>query len=123
MSLASRLGVIPFKEVFRPAPRLHIAGFLSQAGKVGRPQCAGNFRAAVPRSHWPEDESHIERVWEEENGDCRQELVLIGSHMDEQGLVAMLDHRLLTQEELATNETRWNEIFETLSPGGRQTQQ
>ena len=70
----------------------------------------------MPESHWPEDRTHIERVWEEENGDCRQEFVLIGSNMNEKELVAMLDHCLLTEEELESNEENWSELFEDPFP-------
>lgn len=100
-------GVIRSKGVFWLATRLKYAGFWSQAGAVSRHQCAGFFWAAVPRSHWPEDRTHIDRVWKGENGDCRQELVLIGQNMDREALTAMLDDCLLTEEELATDEKNW----------------
>ena len=104
-------GVIRSKGVFWLASRLKMAGFWSQAGAVSRHQCAGHFWAAVPRSHWPEDHSHIDRVWKGANGDCRQEIVLIGRHMDREALTAMLDACLLTEEELATDEKKWRKSF------------
>ena len=104
-------GVIRSKGVFWLATRLEKAGFWSHAGAVSRHQCAGHFWAAVPRKHWPEDQTHIERVWDEENGDCRQEFVLIGQDMDQKALSAMLDECLLTEEELASNEKEWQNEF------------
>lgn len=104
-------GVIRSKGVFWLATRLKTAGFWSQAGAVARHQCAGYFWAAVPRDHWPEDRSHIERVWEDGNGDCRQEIVLIGRGMDRKGLISMLDHCLLTEAELSTDEQNWQNQF------------
>ncbi len=104
-------GVIRSKGVFWLATRLTYAGFWSQAGAVSRHQCAGHFWAAVPRKHWPEDRTHIDRVWEGENGDCRQEIVLIGQNMDRDALTAMLDDCLLTEEELETNEKKWHKLF------------
>jgi len=104
-------GVIRSKGVFWLATRLRQAGFWSQAGAVSRHQCAGYFWAAVPRDHWPEDQAHIERVWKGDNGDCRQEIVLIGQNMDSEALTEMLDDCLLTEEEIATNEKKWNELF------------
>ncbi|MGE9268540.1 MAG: GTP-binding protein [Verrucomicrobiales bacterium] len=83
----------------------------SQAGAVARHQCAGYFWAAVPEKHWPEDRTHIERVWQGENGDCRQEIVLIGQNLDSEALTAMLDECLLSEEELATNERKWHKLF------------
>ena len=78
---------------------------------MARHQCAGLFWAAVPRKHWPEDTSHIDRVWKGNNGDCRQELVLIGKDMDQEALTDMLDECLLTEEEVATNERKWTKLF------------
>jgi len=104
-------GVIRSKGVFWLASRLKQAGFWSQAGAVNRHQGAGYFWAAVPRDRWPEDRTHIERVWREGNGDCRQEMVLIGQNMDQEALVAKLDACLLTEEELASDEKTWSQVF------------
>ena len=104
-------GVIRSKGVFWLATRLKYAGFWSQAGAVSRHQCAGFFWAAVPQKHWPEDRSHIDRVWKGNNGDCRQEIVLIGRNMDRDALTTMLDACLLTTGELNTNEKKWHKLF------------
>ncbi|MBK1834863.1 zinc metallochaperone GTPase ZigA [Roseibacillus ishigakijimensis] len=104
-------GVIRSKGVFWLATRLKLAGFWSQAGAVAHHQCAGYFWAAVPRSQWPEDSTHIERVWKGENGDCRQEIVLIGQNMDREALTAMLDHCLLSEDELASQVKCWPKKF------------
>ncbi len=104
-------GVIRSKGVFWLASRLKMAGYWSQAGSVSTHEGAGHFWAAVPKSHWPDDTSHIERVWDENNGDCRQELVLIGRDMDVEGLIEMLDDCLLTEEELATDERTWHQTL------------
>lgn len=105
------LGVIRSKGVFWLATRLRYAGFWSQAGAVSRHQCAGYFWAAVPREKWPEDRAHIDRAWKGENGDCRQELVLIGRNMDQEALIDMLDDCLLTEAELASDHQKWNIHF------------
>lgn len=104
-------GVIRSKGVFWLATRLKMAGYWSQAGALARHQCAGFFWSAVPKSHWPDDTSHIDRVWQGNNGDCRQELVLIGRDMDQQGLTALLDSCLLTEEELATDARKWHKTL------------
>jgi G3E family GTPase len=104
-------GVIRSKGVFWLATRLKLAGFWSQAGAVSRHECGGYFWAALPRHHWPEDSSHIERVWQDSNGDCRQEFALIGRNMNKPALVAMLDDCLLTEDELATDEKNWHIDF------------
>ncbi len=109
-------GVIRSKGVFWLATRLKMAGYWSQAGAIGRHECAGLFWAAVPKKYWPEDKASIEKVWEQPNGDCRQEIVLIGTHMDREALVEMLDNALLTEEEYATPEKKWHKIFKDPFP-------
>ena len=104
-------GVIRSKGIFWLATRLKLAGFWSQAGAVSRYQCAGYFWAAVPKKYWPEEQSHIERVWDGSNGDCRQEIALIGRNMDREALTQMLDDCLLTDEEVAINERKWKRKF------------
>jgi len=107
-------GVIRSKGIFWLATRLQLAGFWSQAGGVCRNHCLGYFWAAVPREEWPVDEASIARImstWKEPNGDCRQEIVLIGVKMDQAYLTAMLDQALLTDEEMAISEKRWPQKF------------
>ena len=104
-------GVIRSKGIFWLATRLKMAGSWSQAGNVSRHECGGYFWAALSPVHWPEDRSHIERVWVDGNGDCRQEIVLIGRDMDQESLTAMLDDCLLTDDEISTNEKNWNNQF------------
>ena len=109
-------GVIRSKGLFWLATRLKQAGFWSQAGSVGQHHCIGHFWAAIPKDHWPEDTSHIDRVWEGSNGDCRQEIVLIGRNMDKEGLTSMLDECLLTELELAMDVKKWGKNFEDPFP-------
>ncbi len=109
-------GVIRSKGVFWLATRLKMAGYWSQAGAVARHQCAGHFWATVPREHWPADTSSIDRAWQEPNGDCRQEIVLIGTGMDRAALTAMLDAALLTPEEFALPEGEWGKRFKDPFP-------
>ncbi|MDA7921481.1 zinc metallochaperone GTPase ZigA [Verrucomicrobiales bacterium] len=107
-------GVIRSKGLFWLATRLQMAGYWSQAGAMCQNQCMGFFWAAVPKEHWPEnpDElAEIERVSKGENGDCRQEIVLIGSDMDREALTAMLDAALLTDKELAMEKDEWKARF------------
>jgi len=103
-------GVIRSKGLFWLATRLQMAGYWSQAGAMCRNQCLGYFWAAVPKEHWPTDPAQlaeIERISKGPNGDCRQEIVLIGSGMDQAALAAMLDAALLTEEELAMEKDEW----------------
>ena len=100
-------GVIRSKGIFWMASRIQFSGFWSQAGLVTRHQCMGPFWVAIPKEYWPKDTSHIEREWQGENGDCRQQFVLIGRNMDKEALTEMLDDCLLTEEELTMGEVQW----------------
>ena len=104
-------GVIRSKGIFWLATRLKMSGVWSRAGSISRHECGGYFWAALPQSYWPEDRSHIEHVWKDGNGDCRQEIVLIGREMDQEALTAMLDDCLLTDDEISTDEKNWNIQF------------
>ena len=104
-------GVIRSKGIFWLATRLKFAGFWSQAGALGKHQCAGHFWAAVSKKQWPEDTSQIDAVWEEPNGDCRQEIVLIGTNMDREALTKMFDNALLTPDEFNTPAKKWENAF------------
>lgn len=107
-------GVIRSKGLFWLATRLSYAGYWSQAGAMCQNQCLGYFWAAVPREHWPEDPeqlAEIEKVSKGPNGDCRQEIVLIGADMDQEALTEMLDSALLTEEELASEKDEWQARF------------
>jgi G3E family GTPase len=112
-------GVIRSKGIFWLATRLRLAGFWSQAGGICRNHCLGHFWASIPRDQWPDDEESVERImktWREPNGDCRQELVLIGVDMDESYLTAMLDQALLTDSEMAIPEKKWATTFKDPFP-------
>ncbi len=107
-------GVVRSKGLFWLATRLPMAGYWSQAGAMCRSQCLGYFWAAVPKEHWPDDPAQlaeIEKVSKGPNGDCRQEIVLIGSDMNREAFVAMFDEALLTEEELAMDEEEWKARF------------
>ncbi len=104
-------GVIRSKGIFWLATRLKMTGVWSRAGSISRHEGGGYFWAALPRSYWPEDRSHIDRVWKPGNGDCRQEIVLIGCDMDQEALTSMFDECLLTEKEISTDETTWPQRF------------
>jgi len=100
-------GVIRTKGIFWLASRIQYSGFLSQVGSITRHQCLGPFWAAIPKEYWPEDTSTIDREWKGENGDCRQQIILIGRNMNQEFLTKMLDDCLLTDEEIAMGEEQW----------------
>ncbi|MGJ5007579.1 GTP-binding protein [Bradyrhizobium oligotrophicum] len=89
-------GVIRAKGHFWLATRPQWLGEISQAGAIVRTSALGFWWAAVPQKLWPEDlDWRMLGRWDEIYGDRRQEIVFIGSNMDEAGLSARLDACLL----------------------------
>ncbi len=107
--------VLRSKGYFWLASRMETAGSWGQAGGVMRHGGAGAWWAAVDQAEWPdEDEARADIIdklhdngapapW----GDRRQELVFIGTDLDEAALVAQLDTCLLTDAELAAGPAAW----------------
>ena len=108
-------GLLRTKGFFWLATRNDIAGSLSQAGGACRHGPAGMWWAAQPRASWPQDaelEAEIARDWYGEAadttvGDRRQELVMIGVHLDRAAWQARLDACLLTDAEFAAGPDAW----------------
>jgi G3E family GTPase len=91
-------GVIRAKGHFWLATRPDWAGELSQAGSLVRHQAMGFWWASVPRSRWPDDpawKQHIAQTWDPVYGDRRQEIVFIGTGMDETAIRRQLDRCLV----------------------------
>jgi G3E family GTPase len=106
-------GVVRSKGFFWLASRPTQAGSWSQAGGVCRHGLAGRWWAAVPREQWPEDQESMQSImehWDENVGDARQELVLIGMQMDEAALREKLDACLLSDAEMAQGPLGWTRL-------------
>jgi len=91
-------GLIRAKGHFWLATRPDWVGEFSLAGAVARVSAMGFWWSAVPRRRWPESPEFRERlhtVWSEIWGDRRQELVFIGSRMDQAAITAALDACLI----------------------------
>jgi hypothetical protein len=58
---------------------------------------------------WPNDYrlDHLQRDWDENVGDCRQEIFFIGQSIDFEVLFAELDRCLLTTEEVRGGVSEW----------------
>ncbi len=98
------------KGFFWLASKHQDAGSWSQAGGLMRHGFAGRWWRFVPRAHWPQDEENISAImqnWTSQTGDCRQELVFIGQHIDFALLSAQLDDCLLTDAEMALGTDAW----------------
>ncbi|MBO9535448.1 zinc metallochaperone GTPase ZigA [Herbaspirillum sp.] len=103
-------GVVRSKGFFWLASRPTQAGSWSQAGGICRHGLAGKWWAAVAREQWPQDQESIDFImeqWDENVGDARQELVLIGMDLDQPMLRDKLDACLLDDAEMAQGPAGW----------------
>ncbi len=91
-------GVIRSKGHFWLATRPEWVGELSQAGSLVRNEAMGFWWANVPKARWPDNaqfRQQIGKIWDEVYGDRRQEIVFIGTGMDEAAIRAELDACLI----------------------------
>ena len=107
------------KGFFWLASKHREAGSWSQAGGLMRHGLAGRWWRFVPRDTWPEDQESVTSImeqWTVEAGDCRQELVFIGQHIDFALLTAELDSCLLTDAEMAIGAEGWQLFPDPFGP-------
>lgn len=103
-------GVIRSKGYFWLASRMDCAGEWAQAGGICRSRMAGFWWAAVDRKDWPTDRDYLKQIdarWQAPFGDRRQELVFIGTDMDEAWIRHQLDACLLNDAEMAAGPDAW----------------
>ena len=94
-------GVIRAKGHFWLATRPDWVGLLSVAGVQRRCEPMGYWWATVPKPSWPSHpqfQEHLDSRWDDAWGDRRQELVFIGSDIDEAHIRASLDACLVPSE-------------------------
>lgn len=93
-------GVIRAKGHFWLATRPQWLGEISQAGAIVRTEALGFWWASVPKERWPNDEGWRKRLgqyWDRVYGDRRQEIVFIGTGMDEAAIRRRLDACLVPE--------------------------
>jgi G3E family GTPase len=87
-------GVIRAKGHFWIATRPDWVGAFSLAGAVAQTSGLGRWWSAVPEKGWPDDPNWIAAVlrnWDPVFADRRQEIVFIGSGLDQAAITASLD--------------------------------
>mgnify|MGYP000940143403 CR=1 FL=1 len=107
------------KGFFWLASKYQEAGSWSQAGGLMRHGLAGRWWRFVPKSQWPQDDDELKgiiRQWDKASGDCRQELVFIGQHIDFARLHAELDACLLSDAEMAAGTEAWLRLPDPFGP-------
>ena len=103
-------GVIRSKGFFWLASAPTVAVSWSQAGAMARHGMAGYWWASIPPEEWPQDAeslAEIQKYWDKQVGDARQEIVLIGMDMNQQQLTAEFDVCLLNDDEMALGPQAW----------------
>ncbi|WP_445619735.1 GTP-binding protein [Kushneria sp. Sum13] len=91
-------GVVRAKGLFWLATRPEHVGMISQAGAFIRTERYGYWWAGMPKSRWPDDpqwHDDMDRYWDAQYGDRRNELVFIGQHMDEHAIRSALENCLI----------------------------
>ncbi|AHL76817.1 hypothetical protein CH92_17665 [Stutzerimonas stutzeri] len=107
------------KGYFWLASRPQEAGSWSQAGGLMRYEYAGRWWRFTPEAQWPADDdarTAIRLKWDDDCGDCRQELVFIGQHIDFDQLRAELDTCLLSDLEWNLGPERWLRMPDPFGP-------
>jgi G3E family GTPase len=92
-------GVIRAKGHFWIATRPEWLGELSQAGAIVRTEGLGFWWANVPADRWPDDpfwRQSLKKNWNQLYGDRRQEIVFIGTALDQDAIKARLDACLVS---------------------------
>ncbi|MDE5452824.1 GTP-binding protein [Bradyrhizobium sp. CSA112] len=111
-------GVIRAKGHFWLATRPDWVGLLSVAGMQRRCEPMGYWWATIPKPSWPSNPQFQEQLnsrWDDAWGDRRQELVFIGSDMDEAQIRASLDACLLHSEN-GFDPQRWRNLSDPFPP-------
>ncbi|WP_376712072.1 GTP-binding protein [Bradyrhizobium hereditatis] len=111
-------GVIRAKGHFWLATRPDWVGLLSVAGIQRRCEPMGFWWATVPRPSWPSHPQFQEQLnsrWDGTWGDRRQELVFIGSDMDEGYIRAALD-ACLVHSEFGFDPDSWRNLSDPFPP-------
>jgi G3E family GTPase len=103
-------GIIRSKGWFWLATRMDFAGSWSQAGGQATYRCAGMWWSTAPQEAWPQDEEARAEIKKNYAGpylDRRQELVFIGTQLQESKLHQALDACTLTDAEMAEGPAQW----------------
>ena len=94
-------GVLRAKGLFWISTRPNYVGEVSQAGVFAKQQAMGMWLAGIPENERPKDivqDPEVQKHWDEQFGDRRQEIVFIGlkDEMNERYIRQQLDDCLIT---------------------------
>ena len=100
------------------ANRHDMAGYWSLAGRIHSLTAFRPWYVSLDHDRWPwEDRRMIDRLkglWQVPYGDRRQEVVLIGRHLNEDRIRQSLDEALLTEDEFDGGPSSWVNVADPL---------
>jgi G3E family GTPase len=92
----------------------------AQAGvNVSFGQRLGMWWIAAPQEYWPSDQEtidEVEKLFEGEHGDRRQEIVFIGVDMDKDKIYENLNSCLISDEDFAKGQDHWSTLENPFLP-------
>lgn len=113
-------GVVRMKGFFWIATRPQWIGEVSRAGSLLSVKGAGGWWAGVPEENWPEDtetREAIRALWDPVFADRRQEIVIIGTGMDETVIRADLEACLIGDKDTPQFEpAAWTRLEDPFEP-------
>ncbi|KKJ75500.1 4-hydroxytetrahydrobiopterin dehydratase [Kiloniella litopenaei] len=95
-------GVLRSKGHFWLSNRPDQVGEMSQAGKYTTTELIGKWWSAVSKNRWPDDQDFITQIkknWDKSFGDRRNEIVFIGSQMNQEEITSRLNDCLVEEDE------------------------
>ncbi|MDY4316649.1 GTP-binding protein [Pectobacterium actinidiae] len=98
------------KGYFWMASRYTDIGMLVQSGGQFKWSYVGRWWHFIDRAEWPQDDYRRQGIvdkWQEQTGDCRQEIVFIGKDIDWGALKTALEACLLTLSEINAGPSVW----------------
>ena len=105
------LSVVRSKGFCWMGSRIDFYGIWNQAGRVFGLECGGPWFAALPKEFVPE-EIKANIIMDEIYGDRKQEIVIIGSNLDKEGITQAINTCIMTSDEIKTANVI-NTIIET----------
>lgn len=82
--------------------RTDISAIWNQAGRIFNITAGDPWFSAIPQELWPLDikDKIMEQNWDTVYGDRKQEIVIIGSNMDQKGIIKALNTCIMTSSEI-----------------------
>ncbi len=105
-------GVVRAKGYFWLASRWEYVGGFSQAGKMRKLDCAGNWWGVLDVEDWPEQIKLLaeKNNWDKRYKDRRQEIVIIGIKHNKEEITERLNQCLVTDSEFEAGLNEWQKF-------------